>query len=86
MNTTGSMNTAGSEASGIDVRGSERGSLHIGRLVQGLVSGLLLGLGIAVMLILYAKAAAGTKAPWVVMAVMALIGAAIGLLPSRGDG
>ncbi len=55
------------------------------RLVQGFFSGLLLGLGIALMLITYAKIAAGTKAPWVVVGIVTLIGTALGLLASRSN-
>ena len=55
----------------------------VGRVIQGLLSGLFLGLGFALMLIAYAKIAAGTKAPWVVMGIVALVGALLGLLPTR---
>ena len=54
-------------------------------LVQGFVSGLLLGLGIALMLITYAKIAARTKAPWIILAIVALAGSALGVLASRSN-
>lgn len=54
--------------------------------IQGLLAGLLLGLGLALMLITYAKIAAGTKAPFVVIGVVALVGALLGLMPARSTG
>ena len=56
------------------------------RVVGGLASGLLFGIGLAVMLVLYGKAALGTKAPWLAVLVGLLVGAALGAIPRRRTG
>jgi hypothetical protein len=56
---------------------------RMGRAMLGLVSGLLFGLGLALMLVLYSVIALGTKAPWVVVAVSVGLATAVGLLPRR---
>jgi predicted lipid-binding transport protein (Tim44 family) len=65
---------------------SRRGGPRIGRVLGGLFFGLLLGAGLAMMSVLYAVAAAGTKAPWVVLGVMTLLGLLVGLVPRRRTG
>ncbi len=54
------------------------------RIIRGLISGLLLGAGMAVFSVLYGLTAAGTRAPWAVFAVVTVIGVAAGaVIPRR---
>ena len=50
------------------------------RVVLGIISGFLLGLGVALLLFSYAKIAAGTNAPTVVVLVGTVAGLALGIL------
>lgn len=56
------------------------------RVVVGLVSGLLLGLGVALLLFSYSKLAIGTKAFPVVIVVGAVVGLALGILATMRRG
>jgi len=54
------------------------------RIVRGLISGLLLGAGLAVFSVLNGLTAAGTRAPWAVYAIAAVVGIGAGaLIPRR---
>lgn len=56
---------------------------RVRRTVGGLCSGLLFGLGLVLMLVMYGTVALGTRAPFAVLAGALLVGLAVGLLPRR---
>jgi hypothetical protein len=65
---------------GIGVLASAFGS-HFGR---GLLTGILLGLGLAVLAIVFGFMPLGTITPWVALAAGPIVGAVVGLLPIGG--
>ncbi len=53
--------------------------------IRGLVFGLLLGLGAALLLIAYSVVPLGVATPWIVIALGAIVGLLVGLFgPPRG--
>jgi hypothetical protein len=57
---------------------------RIGRTILGILAGLVLGVGVAALLVMYAVVALGTMTPLLVVGGTALFGFVLGLLPRRG--
>ncbi len=53
------------------------------RTIGGLCSGLMVGLGLTLMLVMYGTVALGTRAPFAVLAGAVLVGLVLGILPRR---
>jgi uncharacterized membrane protein SpoIIM required for sporulation len=61
-----------------------------GRPIRGFFAGLFIGIGVALLLIIFAVIALGTLTPYVIIVVGAVIGVLLGMfadrLPGRGGG
>jgi hypothetical protein len=60
------------------------GQNRIGRTILGLLAGLVLGVGVAALLVMYGVVALGTMTPLLVVGGTTLFGFVLGLLPRRG--
>lgn len=60
------------------------GQNRIGRTILGILAGLVLGVGVATLLVMYGVVALGTTTPLLVVAGTAFFGLVLGLLPRRG--
>jgi hypothetical protein len=60
------------------------GQNRIGRTVLGIAAGLVLGAGVAALLVMYGVVALGTMTPLLVVGGTAFFGLVLGLLPRRG--
>lgn len=60
------------------------GQNRFGRTVLGILAGLVLGVGVAALLVMYGVVALGTMTPLLVVGGSAFVGLVLGLLPRRG--
>ena len=60
------------------------GQNRFGRTILGILAGLVLGVGVAALLVMYGVVALGTMTPLLVVGGSALVGLVLGLLPRRG--
>lgn len=60
------------------------GQNRFGRTILGILAGLVLGVGVAALLVMYGVVALGTMTPLLVIGGTALFGVVLGLLPRRG--
>jgi hypothetical protein len=60
------------------------GQNRFGRTILGILAGLVLGVGVAALLIMYGVVALGTMTPLLVVGGTAFLGLVLGLLPRRG--
>jgi len=59
------------------------GQNRFGRVILGLLTGLVLGVGVALLLVMYSVIALGTMTPIYLVGATMLVGAVLGLLPRR---
>jgi hypothetical protein len=59
------------------------GQNRFGRVVLGLLTGLVLGIGVALLLVMYGVVALGTMVPLIIVGATILLGFVLGVLPRK---